>query len=420
MEAAAGVPVDAKTRLEFSYDYKSRRLQKKVYIWNAGTSSYQLQSVTKFVTEGRNLMAELDGSNVLVRSYTWGPTGLLLLSQSGDTYQADYDGGNNITTLVKSANGQVAASYEYDPFGQTLKSFGEFAAQNPFGFSGQYTDKETGLVFYGFRYYNPQIGKWANRDPIAETGGLNLYAFVKNDPIGNIDLLGLGRFSQIRGGDLAYSCNCGWLDLGHMSPRGARKLWQDVNSGSGQQSLTKQGFYVRYSQEAGIKPLGIPIMKGVYAEYFVKYNLSLSEKEYVALSIFKEISEAFESSQDGIQDAIMHSSFSEEDLVSNLIGFYMAVKGYSRADVNKWCDIKDVEFSEWIWKKTNGLKKNRAWTPVFKDWGVAYGGCCDKFPQFPSQFQTIADMAQLDRWRRWKPDVDYKQWNIIIRTLIRL
>jgi hypothetical protein len=98
----------------------------------------------------------------------------------------------------------------------------------------------------------------------------------------------------------------------------------------------------------------------------------------------------------------------------------MAVKGYSGADVRKWCDIKDVAFSEWLWKKTNGLKKNRAWKPVFKDWGVAYGGCCDKFPQFPSQFQTIADMAQLDRWRRWKEGVDYKPWNIIIRTLIRL
>jgi RHS repeat-associated protein len=420
MQAAAGVPVDAKTRLEFSYDYKSRRVQKKIYVWNVGTSSYQLQSVIKFVTEGRNLMAELDGGNLLVRSYTWGPTGLLLLSQAGDTYQYGYDGGNNIVTLVKSATGQIAAAYEYDPFGQTLKSVGEFATQNPFGFSGQYTDKETGLVYYGFRYYNPQVGKWISRDPIAETGGANLYAFVNNDPVGSIDLLGLGRFSQIRDGDLAYSCNCGWLDLGHMSPRGARKLWSDVQSGNGTQSLTKQGFYVRYSQEAGIKPLGIPIMKGVYAEYFVKYNLSLSEKEYVALSIFKEISEAFESSQDGLQDEIMHSSFSEEDLVSNLIGFYMAVKGYSGADVRKWCDIKDVAFSEWLWKKTNGLKKNRAWKPVFKDWGVAYGGCCDKFPQFPSQFQTIADMAQLDRWRRWKEGVDYKPWNIIIRTLIRL
>ena len=201
-------------------------------------------------------MAELDGSNVLVRSYTWGPTGLLLLNQTGDVYQYGHDGGTNVTTLIKSASGQIAASYEYDPLGRTLKSVGEFATQNPFGFSGQYTDKETGLVFYGFRYYSPQTGRWLSRDPIAETGGMNLYAFVKNDPIGNIDILGLGRFSQIRSGDLAYSCNCGWLDFGHMSPRDSRQLWRNINNG-GPESLTKQGFYVKYGQAAGIKPLGI-------------------------------------------------------------------------------------------------------------------------------------------------------------------
>jgi hypothetical protein len=79
-----------------------------------------------------------------------------------------------------------------------------------------------------------------------------------------------------------------------------------------------------------------------------------------------------------------------------------AVKGYSQEDVKKWCDVKNIAFSEWIWKKTNGLRKNRNWTPIFRDWGVAQGGCCDKSPQFPGQFQTIADMAKADRWREWK------------------
>ena len=44
---------------------------------------------------------------------------------------------------------------------------------------------------YGFRYYEPLTGRWLNRDPIEERGGLNLYAFVGNDGVGRLDLFGL-------------------------------------------------------------------------------------------------------------------------------------------------------------------------------------------------------------------------------------
>jgi RHS repeat-associated protein len=50
---------------------------------------------------------------------------------------------------------------------------------------------ETGLVYYGFRYYSPNIGRWINRDPIEEDGGVNLYGIVGNNPVNHIDPLGL-------------------------------------------------------------------------------------------------------------------------------------------------------------------------------------------------------------------------------------
>lgn len=49
----------------------------------------------------------------------------------------------------------------------------------------------SGMLFYGFRYYVPETGRWLNRDPIGERGGLNLYGFVGNSPLNWIDLLGL-------------------------------------------------------------------------------------------------------------------------------------------------------------------------------------------------------------------------------------
>lgn len=203
MEAKANVPAEARLRLEFAYDWVGRRIQKKVYAWDSAAAGYQLQSVAKFVYDGRNLMAELDGAGALVRSYVWGQDasgtlegaggvgGLLLVSQGGSTYHVGYDGGGNVTTLVNAATGAISASYDYDPFGNTLKAVGDFAASNPFRFSTKYADAETGLLYYGYRYYQPQTGRWLSRDPLGEAGGMNLYGFVGNNPVSKTDPLGL-------------------------------------------------------------------------------------------------------------------------------------------------------------------------------------------------------------------------------------
>ncbi|MCB1227748.1 MAG: RHS repeat-associated core domain-containing protein, partial [Verrucomicrobiales bacterium] len=62
---------------------------------------------------------------------------------------------------------------------------------NPVRFSGKYTDAETGLCYYGLRFYEPEKGGWLSRDPIGIRGGLNLYGMVGNDPVNWIDHLGL-------------------------------------------------------------------------------------------------------------------------------------------------------------------------------------------------------------------------------------
>lgn len=67
----------------------------------------------------------------------------------------------------------------------------DFAASNPFGSSAKYTDSETGLVYYGYRYYDPSNGRWKSRDPIEEVGGKNLYCFVVDSPVNLIDGSGL-------------------------------------------------------------------------------------------------------------------------------------------------------------------------------------------------------------------------------------
>jgi RHS repeat-associated protein len=65
------------------------------------------------------------------------------------------------------------------------------ATANPFRFSTKFQDDETGLLYYGYRYYDPITGRWNTRDPIGERGGQNVVAFVINEPITKCDYLGL-------------------------------------------------------------------------------------------------------------------------------------------------------------------------------------------------------------------------------------
>ena len=67
----------------------------------------------------------------------------------------------------------------------------DIVALNPFRFSSEYYDSELDLVYYNYRHYSPSLGRFLSRDPIAEQGGLNLYAFVGNSGLQKTDTLGL-------------------------------------------------------------------------------------------------------------------------------------------------------------------------------------------------------------------------------------
>ena len=87
-------------------------------------------------------------------------------------------------------NGGIVAHYEYSPFGSLTKVSGDYAASNPFRFSSEYFDEETALVYYNYRYYNPELGRWISRDPIEEQGGYNLYGMIGNNLLYGWDMLG--------------------------------------------------------------------------------------------------------------------------------------------------------------------------------------------------------------------------------------
>jgi RHS repeat-associated protein len=104
-----------------------------------------------------------------------------------NTYIPAWDANGNIIALINAADKTVAARYEYGVFGELLRASGPMAQKNPLRFSTKFQDNETGLLYYGYRYYNPETGRWPSRDPIGEKGGLNLYGFCGNNPLMDFD-----------------------------------------------------------------------------------------------------------------------------------------------------------------------------------------------------------------------------------------
>jgi RHS repeat-associated protein len=93
----------------------------------------------------------------------------------------------NVLGLFNTPTGNNSARYEYGPFGELIRATGPMAKLNPFRFSTKYQDDEADLLYYGYRYYSANTGRWLSRDPIGEKGGRNLYGFVSNEPTDKVD-----------------------------------------------------------------------------------------------------------------------------------------------------------------------------------------------------------------------------------------
>jgi RHS repeat-associated protein len=181
-----------------AYDSQSRRIRHTDEL--AGTT-------TLYLYDGWNVVAEYTGATpALARTNTWGPDlsgslqgaggvgGLLAVRFDGTNYYSTFDGNGNVSEYLTTA-GVVAAHYEYDPFGNDITpvaSEGDLHDTFAYRFSTKPFDDISGWYYYGYRYYDPVTGRWPSRDPIGESGGVNLYGFVEND-----GLNGIGGFKML-------------------------------------------------------------------------------------------------------------------------------------------------------------------------------------------------------------------------------
>ena len=141
-----------------------------------GTKTYQLW-------DNDRVVSEFDSELNLKINYRIGVNGQVLSDSKENLYS--YDGHGNLVNAKSSYSTCV-----YDAYGNKTEDFGTGDA--PFGYCGEYTDKESGLVYLRNRYYDPSTGSFITEDPIKD--GNNWYGYCEGNPVNAWDPLGLKNY----------------------------------------------------------------------------------------------------------------------------------------------------------------------------------------------------------------------------------
>ena len=178
--------------IEYIIDGRNRRVGKKV-----GGALVQ-QWLYK---DQLNPIAELDGNGNITKRFIYASRANIpdiVVDVSGTSpvvYRIVSDHLGSPRFIINTADGTKALKFEYDEWGnETYQVFVPGIDRNliPFGFAGGLYDEDTGLVRFGARDYDPEIGRWTSKDPLRFFGdGLNLYGYVLNSPINFADYFGL-------------------------------------------------------------------------------------------------------------------------------------------------------------------------------------------------------------------------------------
>ncbi len=174
----------------YKYDYLGRRIEKNI----GGT-------ITKYIYDGDNIIAEYDGSGILITKYIFGPNidePIKGLSPQGTVPERYYhfDGLGSVTDL-SNTSGQQVEHYVYNPFGKTKiynasgVKLSDSAYGNYYRFTARQWDTESSLYYYRARMYDPKLGRFLQADPVGYKADINLYRYCGNNSLNRVDPRGL-------------------------------------------------------------------------------------------------------------------------------------------------------------------------------------------------------------------------------------
>ncbi|MGW6027400.1 NHL domain-containing protein [Streptomyces sp. NPDC055099] len=209
------------TAVEYLLDSSGRRIAR--FVDGNRTSAYLYDGFMRPI-------AELDTNDQIIARFVYsGSNGSpAYLIKNGRTYCIISDQLGSPRIIFDAQTGHIVQQLKYSPWGEITED--TRPGFQPFGFAGGLYDPALGLLRFGLRDYSPRTGRWLTKDPVGPLkGGLNVYAYVHNDPINLSDPSGLWAAGPVvsvsaeaglwaAGG---AGVTAGWANLTFIDPNGA-------------------------------------------------------------------------------------------------------------------------------------------------------------------------------------------------------
>ena len=175
---------DSNEIARYFYDASNRRIRKD----SNGDTTLYLYNQTQAVEER-------DGSGNTTMQFVYGTDvdEVLELAAGGQTYFYHENSLGSIAALT-DGTGNVVERYRYGAYGEAtilapdgVTELGDSQVDNPYRFTGRRYDAETGIYYYRARFYDPERGRFLQRDPKGYEDGMGLYEYVGSNPVNFVD-----------------------------------------------------------------------------------------------------------------------------------------------------------------------------------------------------------------------------------------
>ncbi|HSA32775.1 MAG TPA: RHS repeat-associated core domain-containing protein [bacterium] len=175
--------------VNYVYDGRNRRIAKSV----DGVVT------ERFIYFGQlRPAAKMNGDGTVAETYIYGTKANVpeYVLRNGNRYRVVTDHLGSVRMVVDVADGTVKQRMQYDEFGIVTEDYSETGFEPlPFGFAGGLYDRDTQLVTFGVREYDPETGRWLEKEPLGFAGAYNFYAYTSSDPVNYTDRNGYWKGS---------------------------------------------------------------------------------------------------------------------------------------------------------------------------------------------------------------------------------
>jgi RHS repeat-associated protein len=183
----------------YQYDGRNHRVLQTVQNGSVSTQ-------TKYFWCDETLCEERNGRDKVIRRYfaegEEAPAAGTLLFYGRDQL-------GTVRDVLSASTGSLLATNDYDPYGNSINSSGQTSTD--YRYAGLVYDQQSGLSQATYRRYDSRLGRWTNRDPSMESGGVNLYGYVSGNPVYWMDLTGLSGTLTVYSSGTSGLGNHSWI-----------------------------------------------------------------------------------------------------------------------------------------------------------------------------------------------------------------